>query len=149
MNAKLSSSRVIDLVIPGRILHLRRNEAEDASSLTTALQSSLDLALAPPSPSALGADEHWADIQQLNPPNTHPRRRQTNVCSFSTRTYTPYESHYMEFKEIEISSSMAWEHFPNQYDWALMQLKKELKPSTPLSSARSSGRFCLSHSKSF
>ncbi len=91
------------MVIPGRILYLKAIEKENLVPYSTV------------EPPVLSSS--YQSSQQVG--NNNFNSRKSNSClkkCISKREYIPYESNFENFKEIEVSPTMGWEHFPHQYD---------------------------------
>lgn len=64
--------------------------------------------------------------QQLEPETIKSSSSTSKCCSLMKKAYIAVESTYENFKEIEVSSSMAYEHFPNQYVNAINDMYEEM-----------------------
>ena len=110
INARIRESNAVELVIPGRILHLKHMEDSTNPPYAT---------LPMRSPTSYQLQ------QQLEPDTIRSSSTPSNCCS-TKKSYIAVESTFENFKEIEVSPSMGYEHFPNQYVNAINDMYEEM-----------------------
>jgi hypothetical protein len=113
INARIRESNAVELVIPGRILHLKH--MEDSSN--------------PPYATLPVRSPTSYQLQQQLEPETirsSSNSNSTSNCCSTKNTYIAVESTFENFKEIEVSPSMGYEHFPNQYVNAINDMYEEM-----------------------